>query len=146
MDFLKKLSMGSYVLIGGVLLAVVALIIGGVSCAGEGFGMKEMPLIITLTIIAVIAAVGAVFLAAKFGDKPWVSVLIVVSVLLIGLSMYNMLMGKTDVMGTVIFSDLEKGYKPAEDACYIGLASIIIYIVSAFVAAISAFFSLVKKD
>lgn len=45
-----------------------------------------------------------------------------------------------------MFSDLEKGYKPAEDACYIGLASSIIYIVASVVAAIGAFFGLVRKD
>lgn len=58
---------------------------------------------------------------------------------------YIVLWGMT-VVGMVMFSDLEKGYKPAEDACYIGLASSIIYIVASVVAAIGAFFGLVRKD
>ena len=90
--------------------------------------------------------VGAVALAVKFGEKPWVSAVVALTVLFFALATCFMIMGKMDVMGTVMFSDLEKGYKPAEDACYIGLASSIIYIVASVVAAIGAFFGLVRKD
>ena len=82
----------------------------------------------------------------KFGEKPWVSAVVALTVLFFALATCFMIMGKMDVMGTVMFSDLEKGYKPAEDACYIGLASSIIYIVASVVAAIGAFFGLVRKD
>ena len=145
MDFFKKLSFASYILIGSAALALAALIIGGVSSAGEGFGMDEMPIIIVFTLLAVLLIGGTVFTSAKFGEKPWISALVIAAVLFIALSMFNMLMGKTDVMGTVMFSDLEKGYKPAEDACYIGLASIVIYIISALTAAVCAFFKLSKE-
>lgn len=146
MEFLKKFSIGSYVLVAAAVLGLVALIVGGVSCAGEGFGMDEMPAIVIFTIFAILLTAAAVVLSAKYGEKSWIAAMVFVVVLFLALGMYFMLMGKTDVMGTVMFSDLEKGYKPAEDACYIGLTSVVIYIVATLFAVVGAFFSLVKKD
>lgn len=144
MNFIKKMTFSTYLLIASGLLALVALIVGAVSCAGEGFGMDEMPAVITFTIFALALTAATVFIAVRYGESPWVTALVIAVVLFVSLSMYFMLVGKTDVMGTVMFSDLEKGYKPAEDACYIGLASIIIYIISAFAGAVSTFFRLAK--
>ncbi|HHW90126.1 MAG TPA: hypothetical protein GX745_04400 [Clostridiales bacterium] len=57
-----------------------------------------------------------------------------------------MIMGKSDLMGTIWFSELERGYKPAEDALAIGVAGIIIYFISAIMASVSAFLKLSKSN
>ena len=146
MAIIKKMSVASYALALSVVVALVALIVGIVSCSGDGFWVDEMGGVIAFTIVGIVCGAGAVALAVKFGDKPWVSAVVALTVLFFALATCFMIMGKMDVMGTVMFSDLEKGYKPAEDACYIGLASSIIYIVASVGAAIGAFFGLVRKD
>lgn len=145
MTVFKKVSVASYVLALGVVIALVALIIGIVSCSGDGFWEDEMGGVIAFTVVGIVCAGVAVLSAVKFGEKPLVSVLVALTVLFFALATCFMIIGKMDVMGTVIFSDLEKGYKPAEDACYIGLASSIVYIVASLVAAAGAFFRLVRK-
>ena len=145
MGFLKKLSVASYVLAASAVIALVALIVGVVSSSGEGFWTDEMGGVIAFTILAIVCAAAAILLSVKFGDNPLVSLVVLLVVLFLALSTCFMIMGKMDVMGTVMFSDLEKGFKPAEDACYIGLASSIIYIVASVVAAGGAFFKLARR-
>ena len=133
MGIFKKLSVASYVLTISALIAFIAMIIGIVSCSGEGFWEDEMGAVITLTVFGIVFVAASIFLGVKFGDKFWLGALMF------------LIVGKMDVMGTVVFSDLEKGFKPAEDACYIGLASSIIYIIASVFAAVGAFFNVVRN-
>ncbi len=146
MTFFKKLSVASYILIGAAVLSIIALIVSIVSCSGEGFAIKQMPMIITFTILSVLLIGAIIYIIGKYGDNFWVSLLILATVIVLTLCFYLMIMGKSDLMGTIWFSELERGYKPAEDALAIGVAGIIIYFISAIMASVSAFFSLAKKS
>lgn len=142
MTFLKKLSIASYLLIGAAVLSIVGLIVSMISCAGQGFSISQMPMIIMFTILSVLLIGATIYVIGAHGEKTWVSLLILATVLLLTLCFYLMVEGKSDVMGTIWFSDLEKGYKPAEDALSIGVVGMVFYLVSAIVASISAFFKL----
>ncbi len=146
MNIFKKLSLASYILIFSAVIALIAMIIGIVSCSGEGFWEDEMGSVIAFTIIGLLLVAATVFCGVKFGDKYWLSVIMLLTVLFFALATCNMVIGKMDVMGTVVFSDLEKGFKPAEDACYIGLASSIVYIIASLIASIGTFFNVVRKE
>ena len=128
MTIFKKVSVASYILAFGAVIALIALIVG-----------------IAFTVLGIVCAAGAIALAVRFGERPFVSAVVALAVLFFALATCFMIIGKMDVMGTVIFSDLEKGYKPAEDACYIGLASSIVYIAASLVASAGAFFRLVRR-
>lgn len=146
MEIFKKLSLASYILVFSALIALIAMIVGIVSCSGEGFWEDEMGAVIALTIIGIVLVAATIFFGIKFGNKVWLSLIMLLIVLFFALATCNMIIGKMDVMGTVVFSDLEKGFKPAEDACYIGLASSIIYIVASLIAVIGTFFNVVRKS
>ena len=145
MTIFKKVSVASYILAFGAVIALIALIVGIVSCSGEGFWEDEMGGVIAFTVLGIVCAAGAIALAVRFGERPFVSAVVALAVLFFALATCFMIIGKMDVMGTVIFSGLEKGYKPAEDACYIGLASSIVYIAASLVASAGAFFRLVRR-
>ena len=146
LNILKKVSPASYLFAGGAVISLIAMIIAAVSCSGEGFGMKQLPLVIVLSVAAVILGVAIVFVSGKFGDGILSTVLVVAMTLVTVFCVYAMIMGKSDVFGTVLFSDLEKGYAPAERACNLGIASIIVYLIAAVVTAAGGFFKLAKAD
>ena len=147
MGIFKKLSIGSYVLALGVVLALIAMIIGIASSTKyEGFWEPTMGGVIAFTILGIVFAAASIVLGVKFGEKFWTSALLVVTVLFFALAMCYMVMSIMDVMGTVVFSDLEKGFEPAEYACYVGLASSVIYIIATLVTAVGTFFRVVRKN
>lgn len=147
MGIFKKLSIGSYVLALGVVLALIAMIIGITSSAKyEGFWEPTMGGVIAFTIFGIVFAAAAIALGVKFGDTFWTSAVLVIAVLFFALATCYMVMSIMDVMGTVVFSDLEKGFAPAEYACYVGLASSVIYIIATLVAVVGTFFRVVRKN
>ena len=145
MDYIKKLSVSGWLLAVGACLAVLGLIVALISCSGEGFGMAEMPLIALLSIASVALFVGIVFVSASKGDGVITSVMVMAMVLALTFCVYFMIIGKSDVFGTVLFSDLEKGYAPAESAAWLGVVSIVMYIVATLAAAVGAFGSISKN-
>lgn len=144
-NILKKLSLPAYLFPISALLALVGLIVAVVSCSGEGFGMKEMPLLVILTIGVLLMAAGIIASVAKCGDHPVVSAAAFLMVLMLAGCVCAMVLGKSDVFGTVIFSALERGYAPAEQASALGVVSIVFYLVSAAAACAGSFFRLGKK-
>jgi len=109
LNILKKVSPASYLFAGGAVISLIAMIIAAVSCSGEGFGMKQLPLVIVLSIAAIVLGVAIVFVSGKFGD------------------------------GVL-------GYAPAERACNLGIASIVVYLVASVITAAGGFFKLAKAD
>ena len=108
MGIFKKLSIGSYVLALGVVLALIAMIIGITSSAKyEGFWEPTMGGVIAFTIFGIVFAAAAIALGVKFGDTFWTSAVLVIAVLFFALATCYMVMSKMNVMGTVVFSDLE---------------------------------------
>lgn len=147
MGIFKKLSIGSYVLVLGALLALIAMIIGIASGARyEGFWEPTMGGVIAFTILGLVFTAGAIVLGVKFGERYWISAIELIAVLFFALATCYMVMSIMDVMGTVVFSDLEKGFAPAEYACYVGLASSVIYIIATLVAVVGTFFRVVRKN
>lgn len=145
-DFLKKVSPAAYLFAGSAVISLVAMIIAAVSCSSEGFGMKELPIVIVLSVAALICGAAIVFASGKFGDGIVSTVLVVAMTLATIFCVYAMITGKSDVFGTVLFSDLEKGYAPAERACNLGIASIVVYLIAAVLTAAGGFFKLAKTD
>lgn len=148
LNLLKKLSIGSYLLLAGALAAVVALIVIIVSCSPNAFDFwfVQMPWVIVLILVALVAIAGVIFFAIKKGDGIIPTVLALVAVMALVFALIQTIEGKQDVLGTVMFSDLEKGYAPAETACYGGFTGMIIEIVSAVVVMASLFFGYSKAE
>ena len=144
-NILKKLSLPAYLFPLSAVLALIGLIVAVVSCSGEGFGMKEMPLVVILTIGVALMAAGIIAGVAKCGEHPVVSAVAFLMVLMLAGCVCAMVLGKSDVFGTVIFSALERGYAPAEQASALGVVSIVFYLVSAVAAGVGSFFRLDKK-
>lgn len=86
MAIIKKMSVASYALALSVVVALVALIVGIVSCSGDGFWVDEMGGVIAFTIVGIVCGAGAVALAVKFGEKPWVSAVVALTVLFFALA------------------------------------------------------------
>jgi len=145
LGFLKKLSIPAYLFPISAIIALAGMIVAIVSCTGEGFGMQQLPLVIGLTVAAVVLCAAILFVSAKKGDNVISSLCVYAMVVILGACVYAMVVGKSDVFGTVIFSDLEKGYAPAEFASNMGVVSIVLYLVSAVAAAVGAFFRLDKQ-
>lgn len=144
-NILKKLSLPAYLFPISALLALAGLIVAVISCSGEGFGMKEMPLVVILTVGVVLMAAGILWAVGKSGEHPVVSAAAFLMVLMLAGCVCAMVMGKSDVFGTVIFSALERGYAPAEQASALGVVSIVLYLAAAAAAAVGSFFRLDKK-
>lgn len=144
LENIKKLSVPGYFLFAGAALSLVALIVAIISCTGEGFGMEELPIVALLTVAALALCAGVTFVAGSKGDNVLVSVMVFAMVVALTFCVYFMIMGKSDVFGTVLFSDLEKGYAPAEQACWLGVVSIVMYMVASVATAVGAFFKLSK--
>lgn len=145
MTFLKKLTIGSYVLIFAAILAVIGFIVGLISGSSLEFPIGEMPIIVALTILSILLIGGAIFVSVKYGDKILVSVILIAAVVLLGMCFYYMFLSKNVLMGGIWFSDLDKGYKVAEDALYYGVVSMVFYLLAAFAVGAGAFFRLDKK-
>ena len=144
-DILKKITTPAWLVPVGAAASVVALIIALISTIDEGFGMKETPWIVLLTLAAVALCAGALFFVAKNGDGFLPSLFVFLMVVALSFTVYLLVMGKSGVFGTVLFSDLEKGYAPAERACWLGVAAIVLEMIAALVTAAAAFFRLEKK-
>lgn len=145
-DFLKKTSIAAYLIAGSAIISLVAMIIAAVSSSEEGLGMVELPGVIVLSIASLLLAAGIVYLSYKKGDNFIITILVLAMVFAGVFCIYCMIFGKMQVFGTVIFSDLEKGYAPAERACWLGVTSIVMYIVATLVTVVSAFLKFSTKE
>lgn len=141
----KKLSFAGVLTCASAVLAIAALIVAVVSCSGDGFSMEQMPLVAAGTVVAVLFCAAVLAVTLRRGDGVVSSALMLVVILALSLCIYEMVMGKSDVFGTVIFSDLEKGYAPAERASNLGIVSIVLYLVSAVAACVGSFGSFSGK-
>ncbi len=139
------MSIGSYILAGGCVLALVGLITTLISIAPAGFAFASLPQVIIFSVLAMIAIGGALFLSLTKGDSPIVSVLIIGAVVLLAFAIFNLIDGKQDVLGTVMFSELERDFAPAVFACYWGVAGIIIFMLATLATSVSAFMGLSKE-
>ena len=144
-NIFAKLNIGSYVLGVGAVLSLVSVIIAIISCSPAGFAIVQMPMIILFTIIAILLVVGAVAFCVWKTDGLIPTLMLLGAILLLSFTLFNMIDGKQDVLGTVMFSDLEKGHAPTEFACYVGFTSMIFYIISIVVTAVGAFLPITKK-
>ena len=145
-DLFKKISIGGYIAAAGAFIGLVALIIGLVSCSPSGFFASQMFFVILFSILAIVAVCGAIFLSVKFGDSFWTTALLVGAVVLLMFALFRMVDAKEDVLGTVLFSDLEKGFAPAEFACYVGVAAMVAFAVSIVTLIAGTFFKMVKQE
>lgn len=147
-NLLKKMTIGGYMLLAGAVIALVALIVIIISNSPNSFDFwfVQTPWVILLILAAVACIGGALFFALKKGDGIIPTVLVIAAVMALVFALIQTIEGKQDVLGTVMFSDLEKGYGPAEAACYGGFTGMIIEIVSAVVVMVSLFFGYSKAE
>lgn len=150
MDFLKRLSVGSYLVIVGIVLAVVALIMAFISGSSLEFPLTAMPIVVTFTIFAIVLVAGAVVVGVMFGEKSWSSIVItaalVAATLLFGLCLYNIFVGRSVLMGGIWFTDLDRGYESAEAALSNGVVSMVFYAIAAVTLSVAAAFKLGKQE
>lgn len=148
LNFLKRMTIGGYILVAGAIAAIVALIVVIVSNSPNNFDFwfVQTPWVIALIIIAVACVGGALFLSFKMGDGILPSLLVIAAVMALVFALIQTIEGKQDVLGTIMFSDLEKGYAPAETACYVGFTGMIIEIVAAVLVIASLFFGYSKPQ
>ena len=145
-NIISKISVGGYVLLGGALLSLVSMIIAVISCSPAGFAIVQLPFIILFSIAATLLLIGAVVLSALKGEGILPTLMIIGAIVLLTFTLFNMIDGKQDVLGTVMFSDLEKGHAPTEFACYVGFTSMIFYIITIVITAVGSFLPAAKKE
>lgn len=145
-NIIKKVSIGGYIALVAAIIAIAGLITALVSCSPSGFMIVQMPLIVWFTIFTIILIVGSIVYSALRKEDIISSIALIGAGLLLMFILFNLIDGKNDVLGTVLFSDLEKGFAPAETACYVGVASMVIYIVSILTLIIGSFFRITKKE
>lgn len=145
-NIVKKISVGGWIVCLGAVLGLVAMIIALVSCSNEGFFIAQLPLIIVFTVLACLLLLGSLAFAGLRGDNWISSIGVVGGAVLLMLALFDLVAGKEDVLGTVLFSDLEKGFAPAEFACYVGVVAMAFYAVSILVIAIGSFLRLSRKE
>ena len=133
----KKASAGMFLFGFSILAAVVSFIIAVISCVD--ISMSQLTSVGVLTAVGIACSLAAMYVSSVKGDGLISTVLILLTVAALSLTVYQMVMGKSDVFGVVIFSDLEKGYAPSENAAWRGVAAIIGYLVSALAAAVGSF-------
>lgn len=147
-DFLKKQTIGSYVIVAAAVLAIVALILTGVSSGMAIYGIGAMPVIVTFTILGIALIAGAIFLATKFGDKAWMFLILLAAVVLFAFSFYFLFNAKTVSMGNVWWGDpmFKANIDPIEvSSLNVGLVAMVFYILAALMVGVGAFFRLAKK-
>lgn len=145
-NFIKKISVGGFISLAAAVIAIAGLITALISCSPSGFMIVQMPLIVWFTILSVLLIVGAIVYSVLRKDDIVSSIALIGATLLLMFILFNLIDGKNDVLGTVLFSDLEKGFAPAETACYVGVASMAIYIVSIVTLIVGSFLKVTKKD
>lgn len=145
-EFFKKLSIPAYLLPVSAVVSLVAMIILFASNADPNYVMVGSTLVVVLSVLSIILFAAAFFLSGKIGDGRITAIVLLAAVIVTALCVYFTFGGKTDVFGSVIFSSLEKGYPPAERACWLGIASIVMYVVATLIGAVAGFFTLSKKS
>ncbi|MBO4990157.1 MAG: hypothetical protein J6D37_07485 [Clostridia bacterium] len=142
---LKKLSIGGYVLAFATIMTLASFIVAIISNGYSGYDMGNFSTTVLLSIAAIILGVASIGLPLVLGDKKIYSVLQVLMIIVLSFLIWSMVYGKMDVFGTVLFSDLEKGYPPAEAANLTGIIAIVMYLVSALLTMVANFFPVLKK-
>lgn len=146
MKFIKKFSVGGYIMAAAVLLTIVSLILACVSNSYTGYEMSNMAGTVLLSLGAILAGVGAIVLSYLFGNKWFIGLLEIAMVVMLSFIIWTMVYGKMDVFGTVLLSDLEKGFPPAEAACSTGITTIVLYLVSGVITLAATFFNVCKEN
>ena len=72
------------------------------------------------------------------------SILPVVVIVLLGFSIYILFMGKMDLMGTIWFSELDRGNAVAESALNNGVVGLVFYVLAALALGIGCCFRFSK--
>ena len=142
---LKKLSFGGYLLAIATVMTLASFIVAIVSNGFSGYDMGNFGTTVLLSLVAIALGVASIALPLFLGDKKIFSVLQVLMIIVLSFLVWSMIYGKMDVFGTVLFSDLEKGYPPAEAANLTGIIAIVMYLVSSLLTIVANFFSVMKK-
>lgn len=142
----SKLSVGSYLIAAATVLTLVSLIVAIISNGFTGYDMHNFSSTVLISIGALLLGVASIMLPLLLGDSKLLTVLPSLMVIVLSFAIWTMVYGKMDVFGTVLFSDLEKGFPPAEAACSTGIAAIALYLLTSLVTIVGCFFRILKAQ
>lgn len=137
---MKKLSISNYIVCAAALLALVALIVAGVSSSTEGYAISTMGWIVTLSIVAIIAAVASVIFSA-FRGKPLVAeILTYVTAFALAVVIALFISARGELIGYI---QVIAG--PAEyQALNTFIAGLVLYLIAAVIMMVSTIFKTKK--
>ena len=147
LQFIKSRTAAFWLLCISAILIIICLVFAIVSCSAPNgaYIMLNQELFIALSVIAIVVIAGILALSARFGDKLWLSLLAVAAIVLIGFSIYILFMGKMDLMGTIWFSELDRGNAVAESALNNGVVGLVFYILAAVSFGVGCCFKFAKN-
>ena len=145
LDWIKKQSIASWVLVGAAVLALIAMIIYIVnSTTGILAGTQMSALPIVFTIIAILLMAGIVATAGKLNH--WiVTVAMIVAVVFLSVSFCTLIGARTDIAGDQWF--IPGMDTPEKGACLNGsIVGVVFYGISMLAVIVSAFMGNFTKD
>lgn len=141
----KKLSFGGKMTVLATLLTIVAFVVAIISNSFPGYDMHNMNMTAILSVVAIVLGVATIVLSKMLGNKKAIAFLQIAMVVALSFLLWTMVEGKTDVWGTVIFSDLERGFPPADNSAYTGVVAVALYLVAGLVSVVANFSDVIKK-
>ena len=145
-DFIKTRTPAFWLLCLSAVFVLIGLILALVSCSAPNgaYRMLNQGVFIALSIIAIVVIAGILVAGAFLEEKLWMSILPVVVIVLLGFSIYILFMGKMDLMGTIWFSELDRGNAVAESALNNGVVGLVFYVLAALALGIGCCFRFSK--
>lgn len=146
LDFLKTRTVSFYLFIISAIFSFIAVGIAVVSCSAPNGAYKilNQELMVALSIIGSLIIIATVALSSIYGEKLWISILPFIATILLGCTIIILFTGKIDLMGTIWFSELDRGNKVAEEALNLGVVSLVMYVISMITLDIGFCFRLSK--
>lgn len=149
MQFIKKQSAGFYTSILVIILTIVCAALYSVNAATEYYSDTKS-IVVVLSVIAVIACLASIIFG-EFAEKSPIlakiaDILAVAVPVLVLIAGMLFLSDRVYSYAIIYGSDLENGNEAAQSAAGQSLVAVILYIVTALLAVVSAFFAVRKEN
>ncbi len=145
-NFLKNLTIPSYLSLASVVLIVVSLILSIVSSNYVGYGIPELGWVIAFSILAILLILSSLYLGEKYENHLLSYLPMLVAVILLGLCFLFVLKNRTYLIGTLWVTKLDQSNPNAVGAMNAGAPSFILYFVGMILLSIASFFDIKKKS
>ncbi len=145
-NFLKNLTIPSYMSLVSVILILVSLILGIISSSYVGYNIPELGWVIAFSILSILLILSSLYLGEKHENHLISYLPMLVAVVLLGLCFLFVLKNRTYLIGTLWVTKLDQSNPNAVGAMNAGAPSFILYFASMILLSIASFFDIKKKS